>query len=137
MFRPSKKHKNTKNEISTGSLADMAFILLFFFISTTKFDMKNGLGIVLPGPVTDETQRVRLLDDNLTRILINRDGQIAIRDELVTLSELETRVRQLVRDNPEMVFMLRTDRQSRYVYMVEALDRMRLAGAERINLSTN
>jgi len=136
MFRPRKKHKKG-TEIPTGSLADMAFILLFFFISTTRFDMKNGLGIVLPGPTDDQTQRVKLLEDNLTRISISRDGQIAIGDNIVTLSELESRVRVLVRQNPEMVFMLRTNRESRYVHMVEVLDRMRLAGAERINLSTN
>ena len=135
MFRPRKK----KNEdgIPTASMADVAFLLLIFFLSTTRFDMKNGLGIVLPGPATEETERVRLRDENLTRILINREGQVALNNEVVSLQELETRVRQLVIQNPEMVFMLRTDRQSRYENMVNVLDRLRIAGAERINLSTN
>jgi len=135
MFRPRKK--KLKCEIPTASLADMAFLLLFFFLSTTKFDLKNGLGIVLPGPTTDETQRVRLVDENLTRILINRDGQIAINNETVSLAELESRVRQIALQNPEMVYMLRTDRLAMYRNMVEVLDRLRVAGAERINLSTN
>ncbi|MCL2064920.1 MAG: biopolymer transporter ExbD [Candidatus Cloacimonetes bacterium] len=135
MFRPRKK----RNEdcIPTASMADVAFLLLIFFLSTTRFDMKNGLGIVLPGPTTEETQRVRILDDNLTRILINRDGQVQMNNEVVSLQELETAVRQIVIQNPEMVFMLRTDRQSKYENMVNVLDRLRVAGAERINLSTN
>lgn len=135
MFRPRKKRNN--DGIPTSSMSDVAFLLLIFFLSTTKFDMKNGLGLVLPGPSTDDTQRVRLLDDNLTRILVNRDGQVAVNNEILTLQELEAKVRLLVTQNPEMVFMLRTDRQSRYVNMVEVLDRLRVAGAERINLSTN
>ena len=135
MFCPRKKR--IEDGIPTASMADVAFLLLIFFLSTTRFDMKNGLGIVLPGPTTDETQRARILDDNLTRILVNREGQVALNNEIVSLSELETRARQLVIQNPEMVFMLRTDRQSRYVHMIEVYDRLRIAGAERINLSTN
>lgn len=135
MFRPRKKRNN--DGIPTASMSDVAFLLLIFFLSTTKFDMKNGLGLVLPGPSTEDTQRVRLLDDNLTRILVNRDGQVAMNNEIVTLQDLETKVRTILTQNPEMVFMLRTDRQSRYVNMVEVLDRLRVAGAQRINLSTN
>jgi len=135
MFRP--KRRKIQAGVPSASLADIAFVMLFFFLSTTKFDQKYGLGIVLPGPTTDETQRVRLLDDNLTRILVSREGVIAVNNEVLSLSELEARVRFLVRENPQMVFSLRTDRQSRYVHMIDVLDRLRLAGAQRINLSTN
>jgi len=132
-----RKRKRLEAGISSASLGDMAFIMLFFFISTTKFDVKKGLGIILPGPSTAETQRVRIQADNLTRILINSDGKVAINNEIVTLHELEGRVRTIVRENPEMVFTLRADRQSKYVNMYEVFDRMLVAGAERVNLSTN
>ena len=135
MFRPRKKR--IEDGIPTASMADVAFLLLIFFLSTTRFDMKNGLGFVLPGPATEDTQRARISDENLTRILINREGQVALNNEIVSLQELEIRVRQLVIQNPEMVFSFRTDRQSRYVYPIEVLDRLRMAGAERINLGTN
>jgi len=135
MFRP--KRRKIQSGVPSASLADIAFVMLFFFLSTTKFDQKYGLGIVLPGPTTDEMERVRLRDENLTRILVSRDGVVAVNNEILTLHELEARVRFLNRENPQMVFSLRTDRQSRYVYMIEVLDRLRLAGAQRINLSTN
>lgn len=135
MFRPRKKR--TMGEIPTSSMSDVAFLLLIFFLSTTKFDMKNGLGLVLPAASTESTQKVKLLDDNLTRILVNRDGQVAINNELISLEDLESKVKTIVTKNPEMVFMLKTDRQSRYVHMIDVLDRLRIAGAQRINLSTN
>ena len=135
MFR--RKRKRLAAGISNASLGDMAFIMLFFFISTTKFDVKKGLGIVLPGPSTPNTERVRIVDENLTRILVNSDGQVAINNDIVSLMELEGRVRTLVRGNPEMVFILRADRHSRYVDMYEVFDRMLVAGAERVNLATN
>jgi biopolymer transport protein ExbD len=135
MFKPRKK--STNDGIPTASMSDVAFLLLIFFLSTTKFDMKNGLGLVLPGPATEDQQKVRIIEDNLTRILINKDGEISMSNEVVSLLELENRTRAVVLENPEMVFMLKTDRQGKYGYMVDALDRLRLAGAERINLSTN
>ena len=97
----------------------------------------SGLGLVLPAASTESTQKVKLLDDNLTRILVNRDGQVAINNELISLEDLESKVKTIVTKNPEMVFMLKTDRQSRYVHMIDVLDRLRIAGAQRINLSTN
>jgi biopolymer transport protein ExbD len=135
MFRP--KRRKIQAGVPSSSLADIAFVLLFFFLSTTKFDQKYGLSIVLPGPTTDETERVRILDENLTRILISRDGVVAVNNEVMTLTQLEARARFLVRENPDMVFSLRTDRHARYTYMVEVLDRLRVAGALRINLSPN
>ena len=135
MFSPRKKR--VEDGIPTASMADVAFLLLIFFLSTTRFDMKNGLGIILPGPTNQDTERRRIRDENLTRILINREGQIAMNNEIVTLQELESSVRTTVIENPEMVYMLRIDRQSSYVNMVNVLDRLRVAGAERINLSTN
>ena len=135
MFR--RKRKRLQAGISNASLGDMAFIMLFFFISTTKFDVKKGLSIMLPGPSSPDTQRVRIQDENLSRILINSDGQIAINNEIVSQIELENRVRYLLGQNPEMVFVLRTDRHSEYVNMYEVFDRMLVAGAERVNLVTN
>jgi len=135
MFRPKKKKISA--EVPSSAMADCAFLMLFFFLSTTKFDQKYGLGIVLPGPPTEDTEQVRLKDENLTRILINQQGQISLNGDTTTLADLETHVRTSVIRNPQMVFMLRTDRQSKYVNMVEVLDRLRLAGATRINLSTN
>ena len=135
MFRPKKKKLFV--EIPSASLADCAFLMLFFFLSTTKFDSKYGLGLVLPGPTTEETEQVRIKDENLTRIRISPEGYITMNGDPATLNELEIKVKNLVRENPQMVFILRTDRQSKYSNMVDVLDRLRLAGAQRINLSSN
>ena len=43
-----KKEKDHDVEIPQGSLADIAFLLLIFFLVTTTIDMDKGLGLVLP-----------------------------------------------------------------------------------------
>ncbi|MDA3814086.1 MAG: biopolymer transporter ExbD [Candidatus Cloacimonetes bacterium] len=127
--------------IPTASMSDVAFLLLVFFLSTTKFDIKKGLGIVLPA-VSDGTQKkVKLKDENLTKIWIDKDGNITLisagNEQIVPMNELQKMINQIVKNNPDMVISLKTDRKSKYQYMVKVLDKLQAAGAEKISLSTN
>jgi len=127
--------------IPTASMSDVAFLLLVFFLSTTKFDIKKGLGIVLPA-VSDGTQKkVKLKDDNLSKIWIDKDGVITLKsggnEQIVPMNKLQQTIHQIVIDNPDMVISLKTDRKSKYQYMVQVLDKLQASGAEKISLSTN
>ncbi len=127
--------------IPTASMSDVAFLLLVFFLSTTKFDIKKGLGIVLPA-VSDGTQKkVKLKDENLTKIWIDKDGIITLisgeNERIVPMNELQNIIHKIVNNNPDMVISLKTDRKSKYQYMVKVLDKLQASGAEKISLSTN
>lgn len=132
-----RKRKRVTSGIPTSSMADVAFLLLIFFLTTTTFDIKQGLGLVLPPPPEEDAERVRVRDENIARVLINREGQVALDEEEISYPQLEQRIRLMVSENPDLVVSLRTDRRSNYHYMVSALDRLRSAGADRISLSTN
>jgi len=136
-----RRKKRDMGGIPTASLSDVAFLLLIFFLSTTKFDIKKGLGIVLPPASQKADKRVKLKDENITKVLINREGNVKIQgkdiDQEVSMAELEKTIKDLVKNNPDMVISLKADRRSKYQYMVMALDRLQAAGAEKISLSTN
>jgi len=127
--------------IPTSSMSDVAFLLLIFFLSTTKFDIKKGLGIVLPAASDNTTKKVRLKNENLTKIWIDKDGIITLKsggdEQIVPMNKLQKTIHQIVKDNPDMVISLKTDRKSKYHYMVEVLDKLQASGAEKISLSTN
>ena len=127
--------------IPTSSMSDVAFLLLIFFLSTTKFDIKKGLGIVLPAVSDGTAKKVKLKDDNLTKIWIDKDGIITRKcggdEQIVPMNKLQKTIHQIVKDNPDMVISLKTDRKSKYQYMVNVLDKLQAAGAEKISLSTN
>ncbi len=127
--------------IPTSSMSDVAFLLLIFFLSTTKFDIKKGLGIVLPAASDNTTKKVRLKNENLTKIWIDKDGIITLKsggnEQVVPMNKLQQTIHQIVTNNPDMVISLKTDRKSKYHYMVEVLDKLQASGAEKISLSTN
>jgi len=127
--------------IPTASMSDVAFLLLVFFLSTTKFDIKKGLGIVLPAVSDGTAKKVKLKDENLSKIWIDKDGKITLisggNGQIVPMRELQQTIHNIVKDNPDMVISLKTDRKSKYQYMVKVLDKLQASGAEKISLSTN
>ncbi len=132
-----KKKERSLDAIPTSSMSDIAFLLLVFFLTTTKFDIKKGLGLVLPAASEQADKRVKLKDENITRIYVAQNGVVTIDEVETPVSEIRKKVEDVIRDNPDMVISLRTDRLSRYRFMVEVLEEIKLAGAEKISLSTN
>jgi len=132
-----KKKRKNLGGIPTASMSDVAFLLLIFFLTTTKFDIKKGLGLVLPPASETADKKVKLKQDNITKVWVNQEGRVALDEEIIPVNNLESRIRQIVLENPDMVISFKTDRKSKYDYMVRVLDILQAAGAEKISLSTN
>ena len=137
-----RKRKNLGG-IPTASMSDVAFLLLVFFLSTTKFDLKKGLGINLPAASELADKKVRLKDENITKISIDKDGIVRYKTsnmpevEEISMNNIQSVIKGIVTSNPDMVISLKTDRKSKYKYMVQVLDKLQAAVAEKISLSTN
>jgi biopolymer transport protein ExbD len=139
-----KKKKRPGAEIPTSSMSDIAFLLLIFFLTTTKFDTKQGVGLVLPKPVDpDSKENIKLNKKNLARIMVSANGAtgIAVGEttsiDPIEVNQIQFKVKQLITQNPNMVVSIITDRQGKYQYMIQVLEQVRMAGAEKISLATN
>ena len=78
------RKRKAKAEIPTSSMSDIAFLLIVFFMATTKFDVKEGIRIVLPQAATEgseQTQSLTLTENEMTRLQITEDGKLAINKE--------------------------------------------------------
>src|SRR5210317_20424 len=72
-------------EINAGSMADIAFLLLIFFLVATTMDVDTGLTRLLPPiPEDDEKQEVQVNKRNVLVVLINRNDQLMVRGEFGT-----------------------------------------------------
>lgn len=130
-------------EIPTSSMSDIAFLLIVFFMSTTKFDVKEGIRIVLPQAADEssqETQVLTLTENEMTRMQITKEGLISVNNETprrFETGELDVLIQQKQKINSDMIFKIITDREAAYSDMIRVVDRLKAAKIEKISLSTN
>lgn len=131
----SKKSK-VSSEVPTSSMADIAFLLLIFFLVTTTFPKDKGLAIVLPeqGEETEVSQR------NILHLLVQSSGIVIVRrgesqqEQQIRPQEIEGLWRQEVTSNPNLIAAVKTHPDAPYKFMVDVLDALHSANAERISL---
>ena len=75
-------------EVNAGSMADIAFLLLIFFLVTTTIEKDKGIARQLPPkePPTDE--QVKIKEKNLFIVNVNRQDQLLVNDKLMELKNL-------------------------------------------------
>lgn len=80
--------KRSAPEVNAGSMADIAFLLLIFFLVTTTMEKDSGISRKLP-PIDDtEQEDVVIKQKNIFTVLINNKDQLLVEDELMTLRDL-------------------------------------------------
>lgn len=88
-----KKKSSREVEIPTASMADIAFLLLIFFLVTTTIDVDTGIGMVLPPPLEDETPPP-VKERNMLKILINEQGQILLEDRPSAVNQVRGEIKK-------------------------------------------
>lgn len=125
------KRKKTPAEIPTSSLADIAFLLLVFFLVTTTIDMDKGLTLVLPAPGEEK----EIPKENISNLLINAAGMVMMDEVPLTISEIRKIAKTKMAENPNLIFSVKTDRETKYQDFVSVLDQLKMANATRISIA--
>ena len=126
-----KKARPETEEINSSSMADIAFLLLVFFLVTTTISMDKGLSLVLP-PVGEELEVNR---KNITNILINESGKLLFDEKPAKIRELNRLVTEKLRQNDKMIFSVQTHSRTKYSDYVAVLDQLKIAKASRISIA--
>jgi biopolymer transport protein ExbD len=132
----NKKKSKVSDEVPTSSMADIAFLLLIFFLVTTTFPKDKGLSIVLPEPGVEAEVSQR----NILHIIVQVSGVVTVKrgesqqEQQYRPSEIEGLWRQEVTANPNMIAAVKTHPDAPYKYMMDVLDALHAANAERISL---
>lgn len=79
-------------EVNAGSMADIAFLLLIFFLVTTTMDVDSGIMRKLPPPPTGDEEDIKLNKRNVFVVLINKDNQVAVSGQLAEVDEIRDKV---------------------------------------------
>ena len=133
MADKKKKVKRAEPEIPTASMADIAFLLIIFFLVTTSFNQETGITLTLP-PIS-EAEEVQVRSKNILNIWVNAAGEVLLAEEIVSLPQIEPEVKRRVQENPLLIVSLKTDRDTEYNIFVQVLDKVMKAQAKKISLA--
>lgn len=138
-----KRRSRQGAEIPTASMADIAFLLLIFFLLVTTIDVDTGIGMVLPPPLDPDEVPPEIRERNMLAILVNARGDVLVRGEPSSVRLIREEVRRHVMNQGELpnysespqqaIVSLKTDRQTPYATYIDVLDEIRMAYNEMRN----
>ena len=146
------KKKRGKPEINSSSMADIAFLLLIFFLVTTTIANDKGILMQLPPKPDDiEDIEIKIKDHNLFKVYVNSADRLLVEGEpLSDVTEISDMVKEFVMnngknpeksDNPKAAIVsFKTDRGTSYEMFILVLNELNAAYnelyAERVGLTT-
>lgn len=135
---PRKKDRGTP-EVNAGSMADIAFLLLIFFLVTTTIDTDKGIAIRLP-PMPEPNQpenNIKLKERNVLKVLVNAADQLLVDGKPMSIKELKKATKDFI-DNPSQdptkaespmkaVISLKNDRGTSYNLYIQVHNELKAA----------
>ncbi|MCK4225706.1 biopolymer transporter ExbD [candidate division WOR-3 bacterium] len=126
------KREKIPATIPTCSMADIAFLLLVFFMVSTVFRVETGLKVIIPQAEAAK----KIPTKNLTHVWIAMNGIVSIDDALITkdkVSPIMNRKRQI---NPDIIVSVRCDKSTNYGLVEDVFDQFVEANVLKISLAT-
>jgi biopolymer transport protein ExbD len=130
-----KRKSKAASDIPSSSLADMAFLLLIFFMVTTTFRKEQKRDVVFPD--AEATQKLEEPRKDVLHVYVETDGAIYINDRLTPVEQVSGVVAPMWLENRGLVVMLRSDRDVSYSRIDNILKELQAAGAVRVAFYTN
>ena len=132
-------------EINAGSMADIAFLLLIFFLVTTTMDVDSGIARKLP-PMPDEEMQEddsQINAKNIYVVLINTNNQLLVEGELMDISQLREGAKRFINNNgidpnlsenpDKAIISLQNDRGTEYKTYIQVQNELAAAYNELRN----
>jgi biopolymer transport protein ExbD len=130
----SRKSK-TSDEIPSSSLADIAFLLLIFFMVTTVFRTDSERDIIWPQ--AEATEKIDEKKKNILNIWVERNGSVFMNDQPYTMEQVSEVVGPLyAQSDRRLVISVRGDREVPYMTMDQLQKELVSAGVVRVVFAT-
>ena len=128
MFKPQRR---SLQQINSSSMADIAFLLLVFFLVTTTISMDKGISLVLPS----EGNELEVNRKNIVNILMNESGKVLLDDKPTKIKAIRGIVERKLAENPNLIFSVQTHPRTKYKNYLQILDQLKEAKATKISIA--
>ena len=118
-------------EINSSSMADIAFLLLVFFLVTTTISMDKGISLVLPS----EGNEMEVNKSNIVNILVNESGKVLIDDKPSRIIDIKSIAEKRINNNKNVIFSVQTHPRTKYQIYLKVLDKLKEAKASKISIA--
>jgi biopolymer transport protein ExbD len=127
------KRKRKVDEVNSSSMADIAFLLLVFFLVTTTISMDKGINIILPAEGSNKDVNT----EDIINVVLAADGSIVFDEKLKKIHEIKSLVENEIRKNKNMIFSIKTSPRADYQDYVSLLDEFKKARAKKISIAND
>jgi biopolymer transport protein ExbD len=114
-------------------MADIAFLLLIFFMVTTIFKMEDGLQISLPRAETAAKQK----REQIMRVWIDAAGYISIQDKPVRVHQIRDIMTNALSENPVLIVAFNADHRTPAGIVHEVMEQLKEANAIRVSFTSD
>jgi biopolymer transport protein ExbD len=123
---------STLSEINITPLLDLAFVLLIIFMITTPL-LESSMDLVIP---SSSTKRPPVNTSQIQTVSIDRNDTIQFNDEVMDVETLTTQLMQLKQANPDLVIVIRPDRDLPVQKLIGVMDALQRAGITKVGIAT-
>ena len=125
------KKRRDLQEINSSSMADIAFLLLVFFLVTTTISMDKGISLVFPS----ECNEIEVNKINIVNILVNESGKVLLDDKPTKLKDIKSIAERRISQNNKVIFSVQTHPRTKYQVYIKVLDQLKSAKAQKISIA--
>ena len=129
-----KRKSKTSEEIPSSSMADIAFLLLIFFMVSTVFQKDRNRAI--EWAQAGATEKIDQKQKNILNVWIESNGDVYINDVMRPMEEVSTIIAPMYRTNRELVVSIRSDQNVPYRYIDAVQQELVAAGLLRVVFAT-
>ena len=129
------RKSKASSEIPSSSLADMAFLLLIFFMVSTTFPREQPRR--MPWPEAEATSKLDEQRKNILHVYVTQEGQIFVNDRLIQAGQVSNLIAPMYAENRQLLISLRADRNTPYQSIYNIQEELQEAGALRLTFYTD
>ena len=124
-----RKRREVDDPSNSGTLNDLSFLLIIFFIVIAGFNVNKGFLMTLP-----DKERPRIVQtDELMRCVLDAEGTLLVDGQAVTMEELDSKAQEMKGKYPNMTFLLTIHPDAPYRQVIGVIDEIRALDIENFS----